>query len=127
MFFRRADYAAVGGWHPDRRCAMDLDLWMRLATRGRFLGQTETLAAFRVGGHSLSAENGAGIYGDQRAIVDEASASPQLRVRPVDRAVAGSARPRAGCAVGCCSSLSARTSHRDARVVRPGRRAPQVL
>lgn len=32
--FRRADYAAVGGYRAEFRFAQDLDLWVRLATRG---------------------------------------------------------------------------------------------
>ena len=87
VLFRRADYESVGGWHGDRRWAMDLDLWIRLLARGRFLGLPEPLAAFRVGGHSLSAANDASIYDDQRAIVDELVTTPRLRVRPVDRAI----------------------------------------
>ena len=87
VLFRRADYESVGGWHGDRRWAMDLDLWIRLLARGRFLGLAETLAAFRVGGHSLSAANDASIYDDQRAIVDQLATTPRLRVRPVDRAI----------------------------------------
>jgi glycosyltransferase involved in cell wall biosynthesis len=123
VLFRRADYEAVGGWHPDRRWAMDLDLWIRLLSRGRFLGLAETLAAFRVGGQSLSADNDASIYGDQRAIVDQVSATPRLRVRPVDRAIgrlgAHSGRLRRR----LLFALSARTSRRGPRV-RPG--APPV-
>ena len=91
VLFRRADYEAVGGWNGDRRWAMDLDLWIRLLARGRFLGLAETLAAFRVSGHSLSAANEASIYDDQRAIMDELVTTPRLRVRPVDRA-SGTAR-----------------------------------
>jgi glycosyltransferase involved in cell wall biosynthesis len=123
VLFRRADYEAVGGWHPDRQWAMDLDLWIRLLSCGRFLGLAETLAAFRVGGQSLSADNDASIYGDQRAIVDQVSATPRLRVRPVDRAIgrlgAHSGRLRRR----LLFALSARTSRRGPRV-RPG--APPV-
>jgi glycosyltransferase involved in cell wall biosynthesis len=116
VLFHRADYAAVGGWRPDLRWAMDLDLWIRLLSCGRFLGQAETLAAFRVGAHSLSADNDASIYGDQRAIVDQVSATPRLCVRPVDRAIgrlgAHSGRLRRR----LLFALSARTSRRSPRV-----------
>src|SRR5262249_56049555 len=42
VLFRRRDYLAVGGWHPCRRWAMDLDLWVRLLPCGRPLGPAET-------------------------------------------------------------------------------------
>lgn len=118
VLFRRADYAAVGGWRPELQWAMDLDLWIRLLARGRFEGQAETLAAFRVGAHSLSADNDARIYEDQRTIVEEVSANPRLRVRSLDRAVG-----RLGAPVGrlrrlVLFALSARTSH-HAPEVRP--------
>jgi glycosyltransferase involved in cell wall biosynthesis len=32
--FRRADYVAAGGYRPEFRFAQDVDLWVRLATRG---------------------------------------------------------------------------------------------
>jgi len=102
---------------------MDLDLWIRLLSRGRFLGQAATLAAFRVGGQSLSADNDVLIYGDQRAIVDQLSATPRLRVRPVDRAVG-----RLGAHTGrlrrlLLFALAARTSRRTPEAVPP---APTV-
>jgi glycosyltransferase involved in cell wall biosynthesis len=120
VLFRRADYEAVGGWRPERQWAMDLDLWIRLLSRGRFLGQAETLAAFRVGGQSLSADNDVSIYGDQRAIVDQVSANPRLRVRPVDRAIG-----RLGAHSGrlrrlLLFALAARTSRRGPQAVPTG-------
>jgi glycosyltransferase involved in cell wall biosynthesis len=112
VLFRRADYAAVGGWHRDRRWAMDLDLWIRLLSYGRFVGQSETLAAFRVGAHSLSADNDACIYADQRAIVDEVSATPRLGVRPFDRAIGRLGAPAGRLRRLLLFALSARRSHR---------------
>ncbi|MBL8928126.1 MAG: glycosyltransferase [Pseudonocardia sp.] len=85
--FRRAHYEAVGGWHPERRHAMDLDLWMRLLHHGEFLGLPETLAAFRVAQQSLSVDNEAGVYEHQRAIMAELAASPHLQIRQVDATV----------------------------------------
>lgn len=110
VLFRRDDYFAVGGWHPSRRWAMDLDLWVRLLQCGNFLGLSATLAAFRVGAHSLSAENEAMIYGDQRAIMGQVAATPQLRVRKIDRAAGvlgapmGRLRRRLLFAVSACRS-----------------------
>ena len=42
VLFRRAHYFAVGGWRPDHRFVMDLDLWIRLLQHGEFLGLPET-------------------------------------------------------------------------------------
>jgi len=120
VLFRRADYEAVGGWNGDRRWAMDLDLWIRLLARGRFLGLAEPLAAFRVSGHSLSAANDASIYDDQRAIVDELVTTPRLRVRPVDRAIGRLGAPSGRLRRRVLFALSARTSRRSGPRVRPG-------
>ena len=35
VLFRREHYFAVGGWRPERRFVMDLDLWIRLLQHGR--------------------------------------------------------------------------------------------
>ena len=93
VLFRREHYVAVGGWHPERRWAMDLDLWMRLLQCGEFLGLPETLAAFRVAQQSLTADNEAGVYDHQRSIMDELATSPHLRIRGVDAAVGGMGAP----------------------------------
>lgn len=66
---------------------MDLDLWTRLLQCGVFLGLPETLAAFRVARQSLTADNEAGVYDHQKAIMAELAGSPHLRVRPLDVAV----------------------------------------
>jgi glycosyltransferase involved in cell wall biosynthesis len=87
VLFRREHYVAVGGWHPERRHAMDLDLWMRLLNCGEFLGLPETLAAFRVARQSLSVENDEGVYEHQKAIMADLAASEHLQVRRVDTAV----------------------------------------
>ena len=84
VLFRQEHYVAVGGWRPERRHAMDLDLWMRLLQCGEFLGLPETLAAFRVARQSLSADNEAGVYEHQKAIMAELAASPHLQVRLLD-------------------------------------------
>jgi glycosyltransferase involved in cell wall biosynthesis len=87
VLFRLEHYVAVGGWHPERRHAMDLDLWMRLLQCGEFLGLPETLAAFRVARQSLSVDNEAGVYEHQKAIMAELIASRHLQVRRVDATV----------------------------------------
>ena len=101
VLFRRAHYFAVGGWRPDHRFVMDLDLWIRLLQHGEFLGLPETLAAFRIGQDSLSADNEATIYAQQKAYIEELGATPHLQVRASDmlmgrmRAPLGRARRRA--------------------------------
>jgi glycosyltransferase involved in cell wall biosynthesis len=95
VLFRREHYFAVGGWRPEWRWVMDLDLWLRLLQYGEFLGLPETLAAFRIGGGSLTAENDAAIYAEQRKFIEELGASPHLQVRGVDLAL-GRLRAPAG-------------------------------
>ena len=101
VLFRRAHYFAVGGWRPDHRFVMDLDLWIRLLQHGEFLGLPETLAAFRIGQESLSADNEATIYAEQKAYIEELGTTPHLQVRTSDilmgrmRAPLGRARRRA--------------------------------
>ncbi len=100
VLFRRAHYFAVGGWRPDHRFVMDLDLWIRLLQHGEFLGLPEALAAFRIGRESLSADNEATIYAEQKAYIEELGATSHLQVRTSDilmgrmRAPLGRARRR---------------------------------
>ena len=102
VLFRREHYFAVGGWRPERRFVMDLDLWIRLLQHGEFLGLPETLAAFRIGQESLSADNEATIYAEQKAYIEELGTTPHLQVRRTDllhgpdaRAAGADAPPRA--------------------------------
>lgn len=101
VLFRRDDFMSAGGWRADRTCIMDLDLWMRLLQYGEFLGLPETLAAFRIGRGSVSAQNEKTIYREQRELIDELGDSAQFQVRGIDLAVgrilapAGHARRRA--------------------------------
>ena len=116
VLFRRAHYFAVGGWRPDHRFVMDLDLWIRLLQQGEFLGLPETLAAFRVGQESLSAEHESTIYAQQKAYIEELGATPHLQVRASDvlmgrmRAPLGRARRRA------LFRMSRRAARRDERM-----------
>jgi glycosyltransferase involved in cell wall biosynthesis len=119
VLFRRADYLAVGGWQPARRWAMDLDLWVRLLQCGDFYGLSETLASFRVGSQSLSAKNEAEIYDDQKAIMQQVAATPQLQIRPIDRAAARVGAPMGRLRRRVLFALSSRTSRRPARVSSP--------
>ena len=104
VLFRREHYDTVGGWHPERRHAMDLDLWMRLLQCGEFLGLPETLAAFRVAQQSLSVDNEAGVYEHQKAIMAELAASRHLQVRRWTRRSGKCSRRPDGYAAGSCSA-----------------------
>jgi len=116
VLFRRAHYFAVGGWRPDHRFVMDLERWIRLLQRGEFLGLPETLAAFRVGQESLSAEHESTIYAQQKAYIEELGTNPHLQVRKSDilmgrmRAPLGRMRRRA------LFRMSRRAAHRDERM-----------
>jgi len=116
VLFRRAHYFAVGGWRPDHRFVMDLDLWIRLLQQGEFLGLPETLAAFRIGQESLSAEHESTIYAQQKAYIEELGTNPHLQVRKSDivmgrmRAPLGRMRRRA------LFRMSRRAARRDERM-----------
>jgi glycosyltransferase involved in cell wall biosynthesis len=118
VLFRRDHYFAVGGWRPERRFAMDLDLWMRLLHCGEFLGLPETLAAFRVVRDSLSAENESAIYDHQKAVVTELAASPHLQVRGSDLAVGRLHAPLARLRRRALYRMSRRAARRDDRLHR---------
>jgi glycosyltransferase involved in cell wall biosynthesis len=118
VLFRREHYFAAGGWRPQRRFAMDLDLWMRLLQYGEFLGLPETLAAFRVARESVSAGNEAAIYDHQKALIAELGASPHLQVRGSDLAVGRLRAPLARLRRRALYRMSRRAARRDERLHR---------
>ena len=113
--FRRKHYLAVGGWRPERRHAMDLDLWMRLLQCGEFLGLPETLAAFRVAQQSLSVENEAGVYEHQKAIMAELVASRHLHIRRRDSTVGQMLAPTGRLRRRILFGMSKRAARRERR------------
>jgi glycosyltransferase involved in cell wall biosynthesis len=115
VLFRRDHYATVGGWRPERRHAMDLDLWMRLLQCGHFLGLPGTLAAFRIVQQSLSVENEAGIYEHQKAIMAELAASRNLHVRRRDAAMGLMLAPTGRLRRRVLFGMSKATARRDER------------
>ena len=115
VLFRQEHYDAVGGWNPERRHAMDLDLWMRLLQCGEFLGLPETLAAFRVAQQSLSVDNEAGVYEHQKAIMAELAASQHLQVRPLDATVGQLLAPTGRLRRRVLFGMSKRAAGRDER------------
>ena len=116
VLFRRDHYAAVGGWRARWRWVMDLDLWIRLLQHGEFLGLPETLAAFRIGRGSLTAENDAAISAEQREYLAELGATPHLQVRRVDLAVGRVAARAAAVRRRALYRLSDRAARRDDRL-----------
>lgn len=55
VMLRRQAYETVGGYRPSFYFAQDLDLWIRLAERGRFLPMPEILQLFRMHPTTLTA------------------------------------------------------------------------
>jgi hypothetical protein len=94
---------------------MDLDLWLRLLQYGEFLGLPETLAAFRIGGGSLTAEHDAEIYAEQRKFIEELGASPHLQVRGVDLAIGRLRAPAGQWRRHALYRMSGRAARRDER------------
>ena len=80
VMFRRADYDAVGGWDGRRVYPMDLDLWLKLLTRGDFIGQPEVLAAFRITAGSLSGQRNQEQFLEHREFIRELGLQPHWRV-----------------------------------------------
>ena len=121
VLFRREHYFAVGGWRPEWRWVMDLDLWIRLLQHGEFLGLPETLAAFRIGRESLTADNEAAIYGEQKAYLEELAGSPHLQVRPADLAVGRLRAPTGQMRRRALYRLANRAARRDEQLERAER------
>ncbi|OLM00787.1 glycosyl transferase, family 2 [Pseudonocardia sp. Ae406_Ps2] len=84
VLFRHEQFVTAGGWRPERRFIMDLDLWMRLLQYGDFLGVPETLAAFRIARGSVSSEFEQQISEEQQLLFDELGGSGVFDVRPID-------------------------------------------
>jgi len=128
VLFRREHYFAAGGWRPERRWVMDLDLWIRLLQYGEFLGLPETLAAFRIGRDSLTADNEKAIYAQQKEFIEELGASPHLQVRGIDMRVgrlrAPSGRLRRRVLFGMSSRAAARDDRFRRRTERTGGEPP---
>jgi glycosyltransferase involved in cell wall biosynthesis len=123
VLFRREHYFAAGGWRPERRWVMDLDLWMRLLQYGEFLGLPETLAAFRVGRESLTAENAAAIYAEQKEFIEELGASPHLQVRGIDLMIGRMRAPFGRLRRRILYGMSSRGAARDERLRRRAERS----
>ena len=117
VLFRRDHYFAAGGWRPHRRWVMDLDLWLWLLQYGEFLGLPETLAAFRVGRESLSAENETKIYAQQKELIEELGASPHLQVRRRDLAIGRLRAPTGRWRRRVLFHMSGRAARRDEQLL----------
>lgn len=55
LLLRRADFEAVGGFDTRWLHPIDLDLWLRLLSRGSLYGLDRPLASFRISGQSVTA------------------------------------------------------------------------
>lgn len=93
VLFRREQFVTAGGWRSERRFIMDLDLWMRLLQYGDFLGVPETLAAFRIGRGSVSAEHEQQISDEQQVLIEELGGSGVFDIRPLDIRIGRIAMP----------------------------------
>jgi glycosyltransferase involved in cell wall biosynthesis len=109
--FRNDDFQAVGGWQAGNPYLLDLDLWIRLLQRGKFLGLRQTVAAFRIGSTSVSATGDRAMYDAHRAFVNELTSAPEFAVRTVDRLVGRMSTPAA--------RLRRRTLYRISGLARP--------
>ncbi|MEZ5857261.1 MAG: hypothetical protein R3D67_21940, partial [Hyphomicrobiaceae bacterium] len=56
-FVRRPAFERTGGFDPQYRCAMDYDMWLKLAKMGDPIQLDDYLAAFRFHKGSLSSVN----------------------------------------------------------------------
>ncbi len=75
--FRRSDYLAVGGYREAFRFAQDLDLWIRLASRGRIVFVREVLYVIRYALGDISAAR-------RKDQIEMATIALQIRDRPSD-------------------------------------------
>lgn len=82
VMFRRADAAAVGGWDGTSVYPMDIDLWLRLLSRGDMLGQPESLAAFRVWTDSLSSRHNQAQFRENLRFIERVAETPAYGIEP---------------------------------------------
>ncbi|MFD2416687.1 glycosyltransferase family 2 protein [Amycolatopsis pigmentata] len=93
--FRREHFDAVGGFDARWRFPLDLALWIRLLEHGNFHGMAESLAAFRIGRGSLSAQAQRAEYAEQRALSERVATAPEWAVPRLDRLVGAAKAPGA--------------------------------
>ncbi|RRD48973.1 glycosyltransferase family 2 protein [Arachnia propionica] len=83
--FRRSDFEAIGGFDGSRVDDLDIDLWLRLLTRGDLVGQRESLAAFRMWPESLSAHHTREQCRAHLQFLRAVAATPEHRVPSIER------------------------------------------
>ena len=88
VMFRRHDYDAVGGWDGSLLHPMDIDLWIKLLTRGDFFGQEEELAAFRVSPSALSSAHSPRQYAEVRQLIARVTGDDRWQLGAIDRMMA---------------------------------------
>ncbi|MGI8459055.1 MAG: glycosyltransferase family 2 protein [Propionibacteriaceae bacterium] len=82
--FRRRDFERAGGFDGSLLFPMDLDLWMKLLKFGDFLGQRETLAAFRAAANSLSSARSLEQFREQRILTGRITRDTDWRLGRLD-------------------------------------------
>lgn len=87
VLFRRRDFDALGGFDEAYDFPIDLHLWMRLLTRGDFVGQAEPMAAFRASTGSLSSQVSRSQYDEQVKLTREIAHDDRWGVGRRDRAL----------------------------------------
>ncbi|MDO5083782.1 MAG: glycosyltransferase [Arachnia propionica] len=85
VMFRRADFDAVGGFDGSRVYDMDIDLWLRLLTRGDLFGSPESLASFRMWPESLSAHHTRQQLADHLSFLHAVATDPRNHIPRVER------------------------------------------
>lgn len=82
VMMRRADVLAVGGYRTETVPAEDLDLWLRLAERGRLANLPEILAKYRVHTGGISRTTDGQLARGVRAAVADARRRRGLETEP---------------------------------------------
>lgn len=95
VMFRRRTFDATRGFDGELMFPMDLVLWMELAAHGDFVGMPQSLAAFRAGAYSISAQRSSRQYHEQQQLTRRIAADPRWRLGPVDRLVGQTMAPLA--------------------------------
>lgn len=85
VMFRRSDFDAVGGFDDSRIYDMDIDLWLKLLSRGDLYGSAESLASFRMWPESLSAHHTPQQLADHLSFLHSVATDPNNHVSRIER------------------------------------------
>ena len=115
VMFRAQDYHDLGGWDGSLVYPMDLDMWLRLLTRGDLYGQSECLAAYRVSSVSVTSSFSDRQYAEQQEFMLRVAGDKQWRLPAGFRQLA---RVSAPCALWTWSLRHKMEAARQSAVVR---------